>query len=234
MNSVSQSSSTAGQSAPPDTNPTLKVSRLGHTYRANRRDIGVLHDIDLNIQPGQFVAIRGESGSGKTTLLLACGAMQAPTAGSVSVGGQDVYSINPPSRARLRARQIGFLFQTLELVPYLSLLDNVRMAHGVSAETARDWLGRLGLSGRITHRPLALSHGQRQRAALARALAHQPAVVIADEPTGNLDEGNSKLVFDTLRQFANDGGAVLVATHDRNVADFADRVFSLENGTLTK
>lgn len=210
-----------------DSQNVLSVSQLCHEYQASGQSLRVLNDISFDIPKSQMMAVRGDSGSGKTTLLLACGAMQKPTAGQVKLNGQDLFSLSPINRAKFRAIHIGYLFQNLELIPYLDLVDNVRMSHGVSRAVAISWLEKLGLGERLKHKPESLSHGQRQRAALARALAHQPDLVIADEPTGNLDETNSQLVFKTLREFADGGGAVLVATHEPNVESIADSVLNI-------
>jgi len=203
-------------------------------YAGSDQRLEVLRGIDLEVDASKMVAIQGESGSGKTTLLLACGAMQQPTSGRVLINQQDVFESSTASRSQFRARHIGYLFQTLQLVPYLNVLDNVRIVRGVTTTTAKQWLARLGLSDRLRHKPSALSHGQRQRVALARAIAHRPALVIADEPTGNLDAGNTRLVFETLREFADDGGAVLIASHDPTIESFADQVLFLESGSLAQ
>ena len=212
--------------------PVLTVDDLGHTFASGSNTIQVLRDVSMNVNATEMVVIRGASGSGKTTLLLACGAMQAPTTGNVTVNDQNVFQLSPASRSQFRAREIGYLFQTLQLIPYLSLLGNIRIVRGVTTKTAKLWLKKVGLDDRAHHKPEALSHGQRQRAALARALAHRPKLVIADEPTGNLDPANAKMVFEALREFANEGGAVLVATHDDLVQSLADRTLQLESGFL--
>ncbi len=213
--------------------PVLQVEKLGHCYSSNGKPLEVLQDVSFELFPSEMIAVEGESGCGKTTLLLACGAMQRPTAGVVKILRQDVFELPAASRIRYRASQIGYLFQTLQLIPYLNVLDNVRMVKGVSLETAKRWLVQLGLEGRMTHQPDALSHGQRQRVALARAIVHRPALVIADEPTGNLDPANKQLVFQTLRQFADEGGSVLIATHDPTIAEFANRVLRFEAGSFS-
>lgn len=215
-----------------DSKAVLSVDHLGHVYQSGRRSLVALDDISFEVLPSQMVAIQGDSGSGKTTMLLACGGMQPPTSGSVLLNGQDLYAIPTLQRSAYRAQHVGYLFQTLELIPYLNLTDNVRMANGVSRKTAESILERLGLADRWFHKPDSLSHGQRQRAALARALAHRPSLVVADEPTGNLDARNTTLVMETLRQFANDGGAVLVATHDQSVESFADQVLQISTTRL--
>ena len=215
-------------------NAVLVVDQLSHVYQSQGGSVSVLNDISFEVGLSQMVAVRGESGSGKTTLLLACGAMQPPTSGVIELNGHNLYAMSSAQRTKFRAAHIGYLFQTLELVPYLNLIDNVRLADGVTRLDANKWLDRLGLADRILHKPESLSHGQRQRAALARALAHQPDLVIADEPTGNLDEKNSQLVFETLREFADAGGAVLVATHESKVESYADTVIAISNDSMVE
>lgn len=216
----------------PAVSNVLQVENLYHSYPGTGVPLEVLRDINLGIPASSMVAIRGSSGSGKSTLLLACGAMQQPTRGRVRVCDQDVFDLSLVLRSHFRAHKIGYLFQTLQLIPYLNVIDNIRVVRGVSSTTAKHWLTRLGLADRLHHKPRALSHGQRQRVALARAIAHRPALVLADEPTGNLDAANSELVFTTLRDYANEGGAVLIASHDATVSEFSDQVLQLESGTL--
>ncbi len=212
----------------------LQVENLNHTYVVGSRELAVLHHANLELAASKVIAVQGESGSGKTTLLLACGAMQKPTSGRVKINQQDVFEMSAAGRNQYRANKIGYLFQTLQLVPYLNVLDNIRIVKGVSADTAMIWLKRLGLQDRLKHKPESLSHGQRQRVALARAIAHNPSLIIADEPTGNLDPKNAQLVFETLRHFADEGGAVLIASHDPTVESFANEMLYLESGTLVK
>lgn len=208
----------------------LQITDLNHRYSPSSD--WVLRDICLHIDANEIVALFGESGSGKTTLLLAAGVMQRPNAGSVMINDRDVFQMSRAEQNRVRSSQIGYLFQTLQLVPYLNVLENVQAVQGVSREDARQWLARLGLSERLSHKPNALSQGERQRVALARAMVHRPALLIADEPTGNLDQRNSNLVLTALRDFANSGGAVLVATHDSMIESFADRVVELDSHQL--
>ena len=186
------------------------------------------------MEPGQMVGILGESGVGKTTLLLNSGTMLQPSEGIVQIRGVSVYEVSAQKRARIRARDIGYLFQTLQLIPYLTLRDNLMLPTNSSTQSADEWLDRVGLADWSDHKPEALSQGQRQRAALARALVHQPELLIADEPTGNLDRKNSDLVFQVLREFSDSGGAVLVASHDASVEAHADRCYTLKNGALVE
>ncbi|MCP4097135.1 MAG: ATP-binding cassette domain-containing protein [Planctomycetaceae bacterium] len=214
--------------------PLLVVNDLGHMFSNRGQKVRVFEKCNFEIAPTQFVAVQGASGSGKTTLLLACGGMLEPSTGQIRFQGNDLFSLPSSRRTRIRAVSIGYLFQTLELVPYLDLTANVRIATGVSSSVANQWLDRLGLGDRCRSYPRELSHGQRQRVALARAIAHEPALVIADEPTGNLDSRNSELVFSVLKKYAEDGGAVLMATHETQPAAFADFVIDIENLDLLK
>ena len=205
----------------------LVATDLGHCYRSRLGDVKLFEGLEFAILKSQIVAVRGESGSGKTTLLLACGGMRAPTRGKICIDEQNLFELSSASRVAFRARKLGYVFQTLELVPYLNVIENVKLAYGVDTKQARHWLERLGLSQRMGHKPEALSHGERQRVALARALAHDPVLVICDEPTGNLDDTNSQIVYDSLKQFADAGGAVLVASHDAGIESLADQVLRL-------
>jgi ABC-type lipoprotein export system ATPase subunit len=193
-----------------------------------------LDHIALEIPAGEFVAVRGPSGSGKTTLLMAIAGMLRPSAGSVTVGGQDVFALGQQERARFRARNIGFVFQMFHLVPYLNVAENVRLAARAdganhSSEVPK-LLDRLGLAGRATHKPAELSAGEKQRTAIARALLNRPRIILADEPTGNLDPENAGMVMKHLADFQQAGGTVVVATHGRACDDFATRVISLRDG----
>ncbi len=212
----------------------LTITNLSHQYANAAGTRAVLDHVDLSVQPGQMIGVFGDSGAGKTTLLLNCGTMLKPTEGDVEIQGLPVYDVTAGERAQIRAHKIGYLFQTLQLIPYLTLQENLRLPSGSSVGAADTWLDRVGLGDWAQHKPDALSHGQRQRGALARALVHQPELVIADEPTGNLDRKNGELVFRVLRDFADSGGAVLVASHDDSIEAYADRCFDLQDGSLTE
>jgi putative ABC transport system ATP-binding protein len=213
----------------------LGVNRLTKQYRGSDGRVDAVSEVSLEVDAGQFVAIRGPSGCGKTSLLLSAGGLLRPDEGSVVVEGQDLYSLSSEQRARFRARRIGFVFQQFHLVPYLSVLDNVlvpSMAWRVenANERARELLETLGMSHRLHHKPDALSTGERQRTALARALLNRPGLLLADEPTGNLDRENADGVLQFLTQFAHDGGAVLLVTHDDYAMGFADRTIKMREG----
>ncbi len=212
--------------------PVLRVQDLKHVYKSGGRCVDVFQGLQLEVASGQMVAVQGPSGCGKTTLLLASGGMLTPTAGRVSIGGADFYCQSLVRQNQLRQDALGYMFQTLELIPYLTVRQNIDIVKGAIQDETTRWLSQLGLSERASHKPSDLSHGQRQRVALARALVHKPQLLIADEPTGNLDSDNSQRVFEVLRDFANQGGAVLIATHDRSLAKIADRRYSLVDGRL--
>lgn len=215
----------------------LSVRDLCKSYVRPRESVVALAGVSLDIAEGELVAVRGPSGCGKTTLLLAIGGLLAPDAGVVEVCGQNPYSLAPNHRAAFRAATVGFVFQQFHLVPYLSVLENVMapvLARPVpDAEgQARGLLEQFGLAERSTHLPGELSTGERQRTALARAMLSSPKLILADEPTGNLDEDNARDVLTSLADFAKSGGAVLLVTHDSAVAGHADRTLQMESGRL--
>jgi len=215
----------------------LEIEDLGKTYRGPEGEIRALEGVSLEMRAGEFVAVQGPSGSGKTTLLLAAGGLLVPAGGRVVVAGQEMYALSPEKRARFRATTIGFVFQQFHLIPYLSVMDNV-LAPSLAARVpdaagrARELLAQFNLADRIHHVPGALSTGERQRTALARALLNRPGLLLADEPTGNLDEDNSDVVLGCLKEFAEAGGAVLLVTHDSRAASYAQRVLRLEGGKM--
>src|SRR6266545_713422 len=209
--------------------PMLEITNLSKSYRSPSGRLTVLDGLTLTVNPGEFVAVQGRSGCGKTTLLLAAGGLLQPDAGRVAVNGQDLYALSDEGRARFRAAHIGFVFQQFHLVPYLSVLDNV-LAPSLALRLpdararAERLLDDFGLAGRRRHVPAQLSTGERQRTALARALLNRPKLLLADEPTGNLDHENAAVVLDHLATFARGGGAVLLVTHDPEAAAQAHRV----------
>lgn len=214
----------------------LDIRDLVKTYIRPDGRVDALAGVSLALDAGGFTAIVGPSGSGKTTLLLAAGALLAPDAGEVLIDGRDPYRLAPDARAALRAAEIGFVFQQFHLVPYLTVLENViapslaRPADDVRRRAAQ-MVARFGLADRAAHVPAELSTGERQRVALARALLNGPKLLLADEPTGNLDDANAAVVLDTLGQFAADGGGVLMVTHSPAVAQTADRTVHIEAGS---
>ena len=215
----------------------ISLDHITKTYTGDAGPIVAVDDVSVSVEAGEFVAVVGPSGCGKTTLLLVAGGLLRPENGEVSIDGTDPYSLSGEQRARFRAEQIGFVFQQFHLVPYLNVLDNVMAPALVTGDTsAREGAGvlveRFGLADRLGHRPGQLSTGERQRVALARALLNEPRVILADEPTGNLDGDNSEQVLQALKTFADEGGAVLLVTHDPDAVAFAGRQVVLQGGQL--
>ena len=200
-----------------------------------------LNSIDLTIEEGEFVMITGPSGSGKSTLLFTVGALLTPSEGEVFIGDKNIYKMSSRMRAKLRLKTLGLVFQTFNLIPFLTCLENAAMLSmlaGNSRQKAKDkaveLLDRLGLKHRLNHRPFELSIGEQQRLALARALINDPRIILADEPTGNLDHDNAMNVVNILKELNKEGLTVVMATHDRRLADRADRVISLIKGTIVR
>jgi putative ABC transport system ATP-binding protein len=215
----------------------IQLENLVKIYQTAQGPVRSLDGVNLAVKPGEFIVVHGRSGSGKTTLLLTIGGMLHPSAGRVTVDGQDVYAAGQRERAQFRARKIGFVFQMYHLVPYLHVLDNVLLAGtsepgGVRLARARELLTQLGLETRWSHKPAELSAGERQRTAIARALLPQPKLVLADEPTGNLDPENGAEVFRHLAEYHRQGGTVIVATHGPAADQFADRIIELQAGSI--
>lgn len=215
----------------------IQLENLVKIYQTTQGPIHSLDGVNLAVKPREFTVVHGRSGSGKTTLLLTLGGMLRPSAGRVTVDGQDVYAASQRERAQFRARKIGFVFQMYHLVPYLNVLENVLLAGkpepgGVRLARARELLTQLGLETRLPHKPEELSAGERQRTAIARALLPQPKLVLADEPTGNLDPESEAEVFRHLAEFHRQGGTVIVATHGPAADEFADRIIELHAGGI--
>lgn len=215
----------------------VRLEKVCKKYRTRSGEIKALDDVSLHVKEGELVVIRGPSGSGKTTLLLSIGVMLRPTKGHVIVDNNDIYSLNNRERARFRAENIGFVFQMFHLVPYLSIFENVLLSSGIGTKQKRQkeveiLLKRLNLSDRLYHKPSELSAGEKQRTAIARALITQPKIILADEPTGNLDPENSEQIIGYLEEFHQAGGTVIVVTHGKLVDQYTDRIIYLRNGQI--
>ena len=218
----------------------LKVENITKTYGKGENEVRALDGVSLSINKGEFVAIIGPSGSGKSTLLHILGAVDRPTSGKVYMDGKDVFSQNEDQLAVFRRRQVGLIYQFYNLIPVLNVTENITLpvlmdGQKVNEERLEDLMNILKLKGRENHLPNQLSGGQQQRVSIGRALMNAPAVVLADEPTGNLDSKNSQEIVDLLKM-SNEkyGQTIIVITHDENVALQADRVITIEDGKITK
>jgi ABC-type lipoprotein export system ATPase subunit len=220
--------------------PILTARGVRKSYLMGRRWLEVLRDIELTVQRGEFLALRGASGAGKSTLLHLLGGLDLPNAGEIIFDGSDLRALPARALARLRNRRVGFVFQAYHLLPNLSALENVslpaRMARIPRQEAAargRELLQRVGLGGRLEHRPYELSGGEQQRVAIARALVNQPDLILADEPTGNLDSHTGEEIIHLLCALREERRATLImATHDARIAARAPRVVELIDGTI--
>ena len=217
----------------------LALQSVSKTYTHRGRTVKALDSATLDVHDGDFVAVVGPSGSGKSTLLLTLGGMLSPASGRVLVDGQSLYDMSTDKRAEFRRKKVGFVFQTFNLVPYLTALEKVQVplllagTNGrVQLERATSLLTRLGLADRLDHKPSELSVGQQQRVALARMLANDPAVVLADEPTGNLDPDTSGQIIDFLEEVNREGKTVVMVTHDMRAAQRAKRILRLVDGNI--
>ena len=226
--------------------PLLEGHNLRKTYRLGKRNlVEALRGVDISIEPGEMVAIMGPSGSGKSTLMHILGLLHAPDMNDgprpdLAFGGRDMVDVGDGERTRIRARQMGFVFQDFNLVPTLTAIENVMLAcdyagmPGSQAKTmALEALGLVGLADRADHRPAELSGGEQQRVAIARALVNRPSLILADEPTGNLDSEHTEEVLALLRRFNSEHGQTLVlVTHDPDVAEACDRVVRMRDGRV--
>ncbi len=221
--------------------PLIRLQEVSKTYPMPGEDVHALDRVSLEIHPGEFLAVVGSSGSGKTTLLYLLGLLAGPTAGRYLFDGRDVGTLSDRELSRLRGREIGFVFQAFHLLPQISVLDNVILATRYSSngstareigERAKELLGRVGLGHRLRHHPRQLSGGEMQRVAIARALLSSPRLILADEPTGNLDHANGKQIFDLLAELADEGKTVVLVTHQMDLASGTRRIVSLKDGEV--
>lgn len=218
----------------------IDVRGLTKVYRVGDVDVHALRGVDLQVERGEFLAIVGPSGSGKSTLFNILGGLAAPSSGTVAIEGQDLSQLNDAERTEMRKKLVGFIFQKYNLLPTLTARDNIEIARHIAGRSSEPWepefneiLKLLSISSRLDHKPRALSGGEQQRVAIARALVNHPALLLADEPTGNLDTENSDAVLGVLRDLNKRlGQTILMITHNPEAAAFADRTVTMRDGRI--
>jgi putative ABC transport system ATP-binding protein len=220
--------------------PVIELVSLCKSYQVGDMEVPILRSIDLSVKKGEFIAIMGPSGSGKSTLMNMIGCLDRPTCGLVLIMGKDISQITDDELARLRGLEIGFVFQTFNLVPRLSALQNVELPtyankkEGIyGRKRAKELIGLVGLQDRMNYKPTALSGGQQQRVAIARALINDPSLILADEPTGNLDSKTGKEIMSIFTDLHSKGRTIIMITHDPGLAEYADRVVHLKDGVIS-
>ena len=225
--------------APMTGQPIIQVDRLYKTYRVGEIDVHALNGVSLEVTRGEFLSIVGSSGSGKSTLFNILGGLATPTSGSVSINGQDLATMTNGQRTDLRKRTVGFVFQKYNLLPTLTAEQNIQIVRDVAGRSLKfdaqflEVLEMLGISKRMHHKPRALSGGEQQRVAIARAIVNGPAILLADEPTGNLDSKNSDVVLNLLRDLNKSlGQTILMITHNPEAAAYADRTVQMRDGQM--
>ena len=218
----------------------LEITNLSKTYGTGETQVKALDNVSLSVESGEFVAIIGPSGSGKSTLLHILGGVDVPTSGSVVINGVDISNLDETALAIFRRRQIGLIYQFYNLIPILTVKENLTLpllldGRKPDERVVDDLLKTLGLTERVNHLPNQLSGGQQQRVSIGRALINNPALMLADEPTGNLDSENSREIVSLLRKFNKENNqTVIIITHDERIAMSADRVISIEDGKITR
>lgn len=221
--------------------PIVELDKICKTYQMGSFELPVLRDIDLSFGHGQYVAIMGPSGSGKSTLLNQLGCLDRPTSGRYKLGGEDVSQLDDNALSAIRGQRIGFVFQSYNLITQLNVIENIEVPmfyQGISEkqsrERARDLAVQVGLGDRLGHRPYELSGGQQQRVGIARAMANDPLVILADEPTGNLDSESGAAILSILDDLQNRGKTLIVVTHDEGIAGRADMIVQLLDGRIER
>jgi putative ABC transport system ATP-binding protein len=210
----------------------VNIKNVSKTYQKNGQQIMALNSIDLSINKGDFFLVKGASGSGKTTLLLIIGGMLQPSQGDLNVLGMNLNNLPDGEKVKFRADNIGFIFQMFHLIPYLNVRENILINNEVNgskigAQELEELAEKLGLSHRLSHYPPELSAGEKQRVALARALIKKPELILADEPTGNLDQENSQIVLQKLKEYCDNGGTVVMVSHDDQPDAYANELFTI-------
>ena len=220
----------------------IELKSVEKTYEMDEVGLQVLKDINMNVDKGECIAIMGPSGSGKSTMLHMIGCLDRPTKGEVIIDGKDVSRLSDSELAKIRREKIGFVFQSFHLIPSMSALDNVLLPMSFKKtfvgneekKRAEKLLDLVGLGNRKSHKPAQLSGGERQRVAIARALANEPEILLADEPTGNLDSKSGKEIIDLLVNLNKEGTTLVLITHDQNIAKYAEKIVRIKDGKIEK
>ena len=219
----------------------VTIDNLSKAYQLGSLEVYALRDLDLSIEQGEYVAIMGPSGSGKSTLLNVLGCLDRPTSGTYKIGGEDVSTLDDDELSKIRGSRIGFVFQSYNLIAQLNVIENIEVpmfykgfSERDSAKRARELAAIVGLGDRIKHRPPELSGGQQQRVAIARALANNPLIILADEPTGNLDSESGGEILNILGDLHKRGTTLIIVTHDAHVADRTERAIHLLDGRIER
>ena len=219
------------------THHLIEIKDLGKTYTSGNKRVTAIDHMDFSIDDQEFVTIMGESGSGKSTLLSAMGAMNRPTRGRVLVDSLDLYALTNEQRADFRSEYMGFIFQSFQLIPYLTVLENIKLPMAVTGRTkqaksemAREVIERVGLGAKSNRLPDQLSGGEQERVAIARAIVNKPPIILADEPTGNLDSATAREIMELLKSLNNDGHTIIMVTHNTRMARYASRSIRVRDG----
>ncbi len=216
-----------------------KIDNISKIYEKNGKVIKAVDDLSLELNAGDFCIVHGQSGSGKSTLLMMLGGMMTPDSGNIKYNDTDIYNLSSQKRNLFRRKKVGFLFQKFHLLPYFDVYKNIKLSLSLNKKIEVDKkikkiVDELGLSERLKHKPAELSIGQQQRVSMARAIVHEPDIIFADEPTGNLDEVNRDIIINKLLNESKKGKIIMIVTHDKALLDYANKKIELKNGKLLK